>query len=478
MASEAHLRAQYEALLKENRMLKHSVEKLETENRDLKRSVYELTLKLDTVQNALGSRPTLEPFQMNDLLASTKSPVDDAAEFHAAAALHGVKTDDYDDDGRVLFQKSELRAHTGAVYTAKFSPCGRLLASGGLDSKVLLWDVTTKFNQQQLASLAQHQQLVIDVSWSNDSSKLVSASYDHTVKLWDVEKSSLLHSAEVPGLVQCVSFNMADNNQYFLGTSKNAIHMMDSRAEVCRKWQNNAMVNSLYVSPDGQFVITGDSRGMIKTWDVRMESCIEDISRQNDPGNHAISHIHASPPVDGRSGDEDGRFLAANSYDNILRVYDRRSKLISSSHGHDQMQLSFFVTGHKNKNWPIKSSFFRGEGYKYKLMLPANRHPQRKLTDGDGEDYQDSDRSDSSKETLLLATGSADNKIYLHEISMKNTSARPQPYLVQKIDAHSDRVYCVDFHPSEPILASASADFSVKIWLPRAPTRLPPKPKS
>ncbi|KAJ0401398.1 hypothetical protein P43SY_000041 [Pythium insidiosum] len=144
-------------------MLKHSVEKLETENRDLKRSVYELTLKLDTVQNALGSRPTLEPFQMNDLLASTKSPVDDAAEFHAAAALHGVKTDDYDDDGRVLFQKSELRAHTGAVYTAKFSPCGRLLASGGLDSKVLLWDVTTKFNQQQLASLAQHQQLVIDV---------------------------------------------------------------------------------------------------------------------------------------------------------------------------------------------------------------------------------------------------------------------------------------------------------------------------
>lgn len=73
MASEAHLRAQYEvrdaairplwgssghrhsgdpllfsrsqALAKENRLLKHSVEKLERENHDLKRSVYELTLK-------------------------------------------------------------------------------------------------------------------------------------------------------------------------------------------------------------------------------------------------------------------------------------------------------------------------------------------------------------------------------------------------------------------------------------------------
>uniref|UniRef100_K3X6P5 Anaphase-promoting complex subunit 4 WD40 domain-containing protein n=1 Tax=Globisporangium ultimum (strain ATCC 200006 / CBS 805.95 / DAOM BR144) TaxID=431595 RepID=K3X6P5_GLOUD len=450
-----------------------------------------------------------EPFQISELLSAPKPSAqgDDSAEYDRhAAALHGAKADEYDDDGRVLFQKSELRAHTGAVYTAKFSPCGRLLASGSLDTKVLLWDVTTKFNQQQLASLAHHAQLVIDVSWSDDSKSLVSASYDHTVKLWDVEKSQLNHSSEVPGLIQCVSFNLADSNQYFFGTSKGCIHQVDARADVVRTWQNDAMVNSLNVSPDGQFVITGDSKGMIKTWDVRMDSCIEDISKLNDAGHHAISHLHASPPVDGRrSGDEDGRFLAVNSYDNMLRVYDRRSKLISSSHGQEQMQLAFFVTGHKNKNWPIKSSFFRGEGYKYKLNLPSNRHTQRKLTDGDGEDFQDTyvglslhfwlkvlvqcltnmlwvvgcrDRPDAAQETLLLATGSADNKIYLHDVSLKHPNARPSPYLVQKIDAHSDRVYCVDFHPTEPILASASADYSVKIWLPRAPNTRLPKPKS
>lgn len=107
-----------------------------------------------------------EPFQISDLLSTPKPQNgEDAAEYDPrhATALHGAKADEYDDDGRVLFQKSELRAHTGAVYTAKFSPCGRLLASGSLDTKVLLWDVTTKFNQQQLASLAHHSQLVIDV---------------------------------------------------------------------------------------------------------------------------------------------------------------------------------------------------------------------------------------------------------------------------------------------------------------------------
>lgn len=159
-----------------------------------------------------------EPFQLSELLAAKANDDDDAAGLHmgsgVSSALGGTGGGSGgggtgDENDAVLFQKAELRGHTGAVYTAKFSPCGRMLASGALDCKVLLWDVTTKFTHQQLASLAQHSQLVIDVSWAHDSSRLLSASYDHTVKLWDVEKSALVHSAEVAGLVQCVSFNGA-----------------------------------------------------------------------------------------------------------------------------------------------------------------------------------------------------------------------------------------------------------------------------
>ena len=236
---------------------------------------------------------------------------------------------------------------------------------------------------------------------------------------------------------------------------------------------------------------------MLKTWDVRMDMCLEELSVLNDPARHAISHVHASPASD---GGDDGRFLGVNSYDNVLRVYDRRSKLISSRSSRrgpgggsdsrdDQLQLVCSVSGHKNKNWPIKSSFFRGDGYKYKLALPprgrlggslgggSSTSLRRKLTDGDGEDFEDPSGEhgsmDSAHETLLLATGSADRHIYLHEVTPSKHAAdssgcgkHPQS-LVQKIDAHNDRVYCVDFHPTEPILASASADCSIKIWLPR-----------
>ncbi|CAH0518098.1 unnamed protein product [Peronospora belbahrii] len=503
MASEAHLRAQYELLIKENKMLKTNVEKLDRENYDLKRSVYELTLKLDSAHAPSTRATAVEPFAIADLLAAPSAEAAAESSFRRAhgssSALLGAKGDlydtDTDGDTRVLVHKSTLRAHAGAVYTAKFSPCGRLLASGGFDCKVMLWDVTTKFNQPQLAALSSHAQLVIDVGWAEDSAMLVSASYDHTVNLWDVEKHQLVNSKEVDGLVQCVAFNMADNNQFFMGSSKCCLHMADVRSGVCRTWTNDAMVNALHVSHDGLTVTTGDSKGMLKTWDVRMDACLDELSVLNDPARHAISHVHASPAGD---GGDDGRFLGVNSYDNILRVYDRRFKLISSRRGpgggsdsrDDQLQLVCSVSGHKNKNWPIKSSFFRGDGYKYKLALPprgrlggglvggSSTSSRHKLTDGDEEDFEDTSGErgsmDSSHETLLLATGSADRHIYLHEVTPSkhaadaSASGKHTQSLVQKIDAHTDRVYCVDFHPTEPILASASADCSIKIWLPRS----------
>ncbi|RLO12546.1 hypothetical protein DYB28_004673 [Aphanomyces astaci] len=218
-------------------------------------------------------------------------------------------------------------------------------------------------------------------------------------------------------------------------------------------------------------------QGYVKTWDIRRNGCVDDMSHLNDEGHHAISHVHASPA--GRQGDEDGRYLAVNSYDNILRVYDRYDEYQSSREDNgvlegpssSVMRKTRCSWGHKNKNWPIKSSFFRGEGYNYKLSLPSTRYPHRKLTDGDTDEGSYADRDVASQEVMLLATGSSDNRIYVHDVSCRRSANSVNASLLQRIDAHTDRIYCVDFHPSEPILASASADFSVKIWIPRS-TRL------
>jgi COMPASS component SWD3 len=37
---------------------------------------------------------------------------------------------------------------------------------------------------------------------------------------------------------------------------------------------------------------------------------------------------------------------------------------------------------------------------------------------------------------------------------------------MQRLEGHTDRVYAVNFHPTEPILASCSADSTIKVWGP------------
>jgi WD40 repeat protein len=66
---------------------------------------------------------------------------------------------------------------------------------------------------------------------------------------------------------------------------------------------------------------------------------------------------------------------------------------------------------------------------------------------------------------LILASGSADGSILIYDVGGGPGTGG----VVQAIRGHRDRVHSVDFHPSEPILASCSADGQVKIWA--APAR-------
>lgn len=59
-----------------------------------------------------------------------------------------------------------------------------------------------------------------------------------------------------------------------------------------------------------------------------------------------------------------------------------------------------------------------------------------------------------------MATGSADPFLYVYSVGVTEGVSE----LVQRLEGHTDRVYACHFHPTEMLLASGSADFSVRIW--------------
>lgn len=527
-------------LEQENKKLKLRVDQVERENRDLKRSLYELSARHNVLVAQIRRNDGRELIDAGALLAGVEDiaaeDIDQAESAwengkgagvappsKATQARHGAGggaggRDGGDTMGSSPFQyKYELRGHTGQVYMVQFSPSGGLIASGGFDKTVRVWDIQRPARQEEVLCLAEHTGNVADVSWSSDSTTLLSGAFDQSVKAWAVASGQCTGSWTTPrgtgnaggGFVQKAAFQPAtESNIILVCTTSKRIVAFDRRvpqpsppafAVPAFALENDAMVNTFACLRGGVHVLTGDKHGVMKTWDLRTLGEIERLRVHSGEQGKPLSHIEISAPLDSHEradgAADDGRYVAVNSYDNVLRVYERTQ---AGAHP-GRLELMHSLKGHHNKNWPIRSSWYVGHNF-HRVRPQARKAEVAERDDGAaggtagvgvaaGGVGKETDAADERRgregagnaggaagaagggggdegwgkqsvhDTMMIATGSADSRVYIFDVG----SARGSK-LVQRLEGHTDRVHACSFHPQDPLLATCSADYTIKIW--------------
>ena len=295
----------------------------------------------------------------------------------------------------------KLAGHGGSVYCLAYDPAGEVLCTGSFDTTCLLWEAGGSC--RNLNVLRGHKNAVLDVGFSADSGRIVTASADRTVAYWDAMTGERIRRFQGHGgIVNAVAAarDPASGPLLVSGSDDRTARIWDGRSRTpAAVLEDEFQVTAVELSADSTVAYTGGIDNCITAWDWRA-------------GRRSMKMAGHTDTVTCLALDPAGTHLLSNSMDGTLRSWDVRP----------------YVEGNR-----LDRTFVGGTHNAEKGLLNC-------AWSADG---------------TMVTGGSADRVVHIWDV--------PTCEGLYALGGHQGCVNAATFHPSENVIASASSDKAVYV---------------
>ncbi len=158
--------------------------------------------------------------------------------------------------------------HSGPVNTVSLSPCGTYIVSASFDNTLKLWDVKSG---KEIRTFKGHQSSVRAGAFAPDGRTIVSASDDNTLKLWDVKSGKEIRTFKRhQSSVRAGAF-APDGRTIVSASSDNTLKLWDVKSgkEIRTFKGHQSSVRAGAFAPNGSAVVSASDDQTLKLWDVK-----------------------------------------------------------------------------------------------------------------------------------------------------------------------------------------------------------------
>lgn len=308
-------------------------------------------------------------------------------------AAHGFKGP-YDFD-QIKVVQDLSGEHMGAVWTMKFSHCGRLLASAGQDNVVRIWvlknafdyfnnmrmkyntegrvspspsqeslsssksdtdtgvcsgaeedpdDKNAPFRQRPFCKYKGHTADLLDLSWSKNYF-LLSSSMDKTVRLWHISRKECLCCFQHIDFVTAIAFHPRDDRYFLSGSLDGKLRLWNIPDKKVALWNEvdgqTKLITAANFCQNGKYAVIGTYDGRCIFYDTEHLKYHTQIHVRSTRGRNKVGRkITGIEPLPGENK------ILVTSNDSRIRLYDLRD-----------LSLSMKYKGYVNSSSQIKASF-------------------------------------------------------------------------------------------------------------------------